>query len=43
MWKLYVWITINKDMKSMFHKKEDGSREGSGTFMSNTNCEGIEN
>ena len=34
---------VSKDMKSMFHKKGGGSREGSDTFMSNTNCQGIEN
>ena len=30
-------------MKSMLHMKGGGSREGSGTFMSKTNCQGIEN
>jgi hypothetical protein len=33
----------NKDMKSMLHMKGGGSREGSGTFMSDTNYQGIEN
>ena len=36
-------INVNKDMKSMFQKKKGGSREDNGTFMSNTNCQGIEN
>ena len=30
-------------MNSMLHKKGGGSRKGSGTFMSNTNCQGIKN
>jgi hypothetical protein len=36
-------FSISKDMISMIHKKGGGSREGSGTFMSNTSCQGIEN
>jgi hypothetical protein len=36
-------LSVNKDMKSMLHKKGGGNRKGSGTFMSNTNCQGIEN
>ena len=35
--------SVSKDMKFKLHKKEGGSREGSSTFMSNTNCQGIEN
>ena len=34
---------ITSPMKSMLQMKGGGSREGSGTFMSNTNCQGIEN
>ena len=34
-------FSASKDMKSTLHKKGGGSREG--TFMSNTNCQGIEN
>ena len=34
---LCVYIYIYKN------KKENGSREGSGTFMSNTNCQRIKN
>ena len=30
-------------MKSMLHKKGGGSMEGNGTFMSNINCQDIEN
>ena len=36
-------FSVRKDMKSMLHKKGRGSREGSNTSMSNTNCQGIEN
>jgi hypothetical protein len=36
-------FSVNKDMKSMLHKKRGGNREGSDTLMSNTNCEGTEN
>jgi hypothetical protein len=36
-------VSVSKDMISMLHKKGGGSREGSGTFMFNTNCRGIEN
>jgi hypothetical protein len=32
----------NKDMKKGYNKG-GGSREGSGTFMSNTSCQGIRN
>jgi hypothetical protein len=34
---------VMKDMKSMLHTKEGGNNIGSNTFMSNTNCRGIEN
>ena len=34
--------SVSKDMKKGYNK-EGGSRESSGTFMSNTNCQGIEN
>ena len=30
-------------MKSMLHRKGGGSREGNGTLMPNSNCQGIEN
>ena len=45
---VYVEVTcfkssVSKDMKSMLHRKGDGSRKGNGTFMLSTNCEGIEN
>ena len=33
-------FSVSKDMKKKYNKGE-GSREGSGTFMSNTNCYGI--
>jgi hypothetical protein len=36
-------FSVSKDMNSTLHMKAGGSREGSGTFMSNTNCQGIEN
>jgi len=43
-------FSVRKDMKkiassvkSMLYRKGGGSREGSGTFMFNTNCQGIEN
>jgi hypothetical protein len=32
-------FSVSKDMKSMLHMKGGGS----GTYMSNTNCQGIEN
>ena len=35
-------FSVSKDMKSMLHRKRGGSKEGSGTFMSNINCQGIE-
>jgi len=34
---------VSKDMKSMPHMKGGGSREDSGTIMSSTNYQGIEN
>ena len=30
-------------VKSLLHKKGGGSREGNDTFISNTNCQEIEN
>jgi hypothetical protein len=36
-------FSVSKDMKSMLHMMGGGSREGSGTFMSNTNRRGNEN
>jgi hypothetical protein len=36
-------FSVSKDIKSMLHVKGGSSREGSGTFMFNTNCQGIEN
>ena len=36
-------FNVSKDVKSMLHMKRGGNREGSGRFMSNTNCQGIEN
>ena len=35
-------ISVSKDMKFILHKKGVDNREGSGTFMSNTKCQGIE-
>ena len=35
-------FNVNKDMKKIYYKGGD-NREGSGTFMSNTNYQGIEN
>ena len=35
--------SVSKDMKSMLYRKGGGSREGSGTFMSNTNWQGVDN
>ena len=34
---------IASPTESMLHKKGGGSRESNKTFMSNTNCQGIEN
>ena len=34
---------VSKDIKKRKKNKRSGSREGSGTFMSNTDCQGIEN
>ena len=31
-------FSFSEDMKSMLHRKGGGSRQGSDTFMSNTNC-----
>ena len=43
-------FSVSKDIKksevqwkSMLHMKGGGSREGSSTFMSNTNCQEVEN
>ena len=35
-------FSVSKDIKKRYNKG-GGSREGSGTFMPNTNCQGIEN
>ena len=35
-------FSVSKDMKKR-HNKRGGSKEGSGTFMSITNCQRIEN
>ena len=34
---------VSKDMKNKWYKKRGGHREGSGTLLSNTNYQGIEN
>jgi len=34
-------FNVSKHMKSMLHRKGGDSKEGSGTFMSNTNCQEI--
>ena len=36
-------FSISEDMKSILHKKGGDSREGSNTFISNIDCQGIEN
>ena len=36
-------FNVSKDIKKKGYNKGSGSREGSGTFMSNTNCQEIEN
>ena len=36
-------FSFSKDMKMKRHNKGGGSRERSGTFISNTNCQSIEN
>jgi hypothetical protein len=36
-------LIVSKDMKNEGYNKEGGNRESSGTFMSNTNCQRIEN
>ena len=36
-------FNASKDMKKKGYNKRGGSREGSGTFMSNTSCQSIEN
>ena len=35
-------LSVSKDMKIIYNK-EGGSKEGNNTFMSNTNCQRIEN
>ena len=32
-------FNVSEDMKKKRHNKRDGSREGTDTFMSNTNCQ----
>ena len=32
-------FSVSKDMKSMVHKKGGDTRESSGTFMSNIDCQ----
>ena len=36
-------FSVSKDMKSMLHRQGGGTRECSGIFMSETNCQEIEN
>ena len=36
-------FNVSKDMKKKGYNKGGGTMEGSGTFMSNTDCQGIEN
>jgi hypothetical protein len=36
-------FSVSKDMEKKGYNKGGGSREGSNTFMSDTNCQGIEN
>ena len=36
-------FSVSKDMKKKGYNKGGGNKEGSGTFMSNTNCQRIEN
>ena len=36
-------FSVSKDMKEKGFNKGGGNREGSGTFMSNTHGQGIEN
>jgi hypothetical protein len=36
-------FSVNKDMKSMLHRKGGGSRESSGTFMSKNPFQESEN
>ena len=36
-------FSVSKDMKSMLLRKGGDNREGSNTFMSNTNCQRLEN
>ena len=44
MWNLHVLnLVLVRIRKKGEYNKESGSKEDSGTFMSNTNCQGIEN
>jgi hypothetical protein len=36
-------FSVSHDMEKRRYNKRDGSREGSNTFMSNSNYQGIEN
>ena len=36
-------FSVSKDMKKKGHKKGGDNEEGSGTFVSDINCPGIEN
>jgi hypothetical protein len=36
-------FSVSEDMKKAGYNKGGGNREGSGTFMSNTICQRIEN
>jgi hypothetical protein len=36
-------FSVSKDMKKRGYNEGGGSREGSGTFMSNINCQRFEN
>jgi hypothetical protein len=36
-------FSVSKDMKKRIYNRGGGSREGSNTFMSNNNCQGIKN
>ena len=40
----YVFeFSVSEDMRKKGYNKGGGNREGSSTFMSNTNCQRIEN
>ena len=34
-------FSVSKDIKSMLHMKRGSDRKNNGTFISNTNCQGI--